>query len=114
MADAEVTWSATEHSVPRLHDVTFKLRWPSGALIGEFTASGVERFVQDLEEGLVAGVVRRRSGDEADYDEPTVDGHYRLLWGTIELQDGPHFCDYNMPDGAELTLVHDRRAHIGA
>ena len=105
--------AATERNVAN-RKVTFKLRWPSGGLIGEFTETGVERFVQDLEEGLVAGVVRRRSGDEADYDEPTIVGRYRLFWGIIEMQDGEWFSDHDMPDGAELTLVHDRPAHTGA
>ena len=113
--------AATERSVPTANitsvnrnKVTFKLRWPSGGLIGEFTAVSVERFVQDLEEGLVEGVIRCRSRNDADYDEPTIVGRYRLFWGSIEMEDGEWFSDHDMPDGAELTLVHDRRAHTGA
>ena len=116
-----VSPAATERSIPTANitsvnrnKVTFKLRWPSGGLIGEFTAVSVERFVQDLEEGLVEGVIRCRSRNDADYDEPTIVGRYRLFWGSIEMEDGEWFSDHDMPDGAELTLVHDRRAHTSA
>ena len=116
-----VSPAATERSIPTANitsvnrnKVTFKLMWPSGGLIGEFTEVSVERFVQDLEEGLVEGVIRCRSRNDADYDEPTIVGRYRLFWGSIEMEDGEWFSDHDMPDGAELTLVHDRRAHTGA
>ena len=116
-----VSPAATERSIPTANitsvnrnKVTFKLRWPSGGLIGEFTEVSVERFVQDLEEGLVEGVIRCRSRNDADYDEPTIVGRYRLFWGSIEMEDGEWFSDHDMPDGAELTLVHDRRAHTSA
>ena len=81
-------------SEPRTH---FRLRWASGCLVGEFTACAVERFVQDLDEGLIPGVAPRDEGA----------GAYRLRWGANELLEGQWFTDYSMPDGAELTLVHD-------
>ena len=33
------------------------------------------------------------------------DVHYFLLWGTTELQEAEWFDEFDMPDGAEVTLV---------
>ena len=96
------------HGVPDYFTVDFTLRWPSGAVVGEFTGTGIESFLQDLNEGFFPGVTRAaRDPGDADGDENCVFGYYVLLWGTIQLNDGGMvwFCDYDMPDGAEVTLV---------
>ena len=33
------------------------------------------------------------------------DVHYFLLWGTTELQEAEWFDEFDMPDGADVTLV---------
>ena len=88
--------------------VRFTLRWPSGAVVGEFRKTGIAEFIEDLVEGRIQGVTRARNPID-DGDENCVFGHYVLLWGTTELQfqDGQWlwFCDYGMHDGSEVTLL---------
>ena len=79
----------------RSRAVRFTLRRSSGAVVGDFFGLGVEEFAQYLDEGRIRGVTRARTGN------------YVLLWGTTELNDGrgQWSCDYDMPDGAEVTLL---------
>ena len=41
-------------------DVKFTLMWPDGAVIGEFSGDSIEEFAEDLEDGLIPGVVPTR------------------------------------------------------
>ena len=78
------------------------LRWPSGALVGTYFADSVERFCQDLDEGLIAGVPA--VGEPGELENV----HYDLVWGTTILRAKPRFCEYDMPHNAEITLVRTK------
>ena len=84
--------------------VWVRLRWVSGDRI-EFPwgplcpVETLERFVQDLDEGILPGVPALR-------DRPQR-GRYELLWGHRLLEEGPdHWLkDIGIVNDTELTLV---------
>ena len=71
----------------------FTLRWPSGTVIGEFTESKVEKFRYKMCREILPKF------------KCEIDLAYFLLWGTTVLQEAEWFDDFDMPDGAEVTLV---------
>ena len=74
-------------------DVKFTLRWPSGTVIGEFTESKVEKFRYKMCREILPKF------------KCEIDLAYFLLWGTTVLQEAEWSDDFDMPDGAEVTLV---------
>ena len=89
--------------VDRDNHLTFELRWLSGEFIGHFeipATTGIERFCQDMDEGLVAGI-NLLDTDPDGYRHQ----HYTLVYGTTVLEDGQWFVDYDLPMGACITVV---------
>ena len=87
-------------------NVKFTLMWPDSAVIGEFSGDSIEEFAEELEYGLIPGVVQQRDLI-VTYGEDYMIGSYYLLWGATELDRSRYFRgpEYRMPhDGAELTL----------
>ena len=81
----------------------FTLCWPSGDVIRNFPLEhdiSVERFVQDMEEGLIAEIPRAKTREDGTWLES-----FHLLWNDIELREGQMFGDYGIPPDAVLTLV---------
>ena len=91
-ADGADGASSESDSEPPPREVTVTLRWPSGAVIGEFTEwDGIEYYM----------------AHEIDYshDVPWPGLYYELYWGTTRLHEGKWFRNYGMEDGAEVTLL---------
>ena len=86
---------------------TFDLRWPSGTLIKHFEVFdlSVERFTQDMDEGLIAGMPRAATDIAGNWLES-----YYIAWGTQVLQDGQWLSDYDIPQGATLTVLRQTQA----
>jgi hypothetical protein len=83
----------------------FDLRWLSGELIGRFEVApdgDVERFIQDMDEGLMEsyGIPRSKTDESGGWLEM-----YELLWGNVKLECGQKFSDYAIPPDATLTVV---------
>ena len=98
----------TDDDMPALvsPNAKFTLMWPDGAVIGEFSGDSIEKFAEELEYGLIPGVVQKRDLI-VTYGEDYMIGSYYLLWGATELDrsrsvTGPEYC--MSLDGAELTL----------
>ena len=82
---------------------TFTLCWPSGDVIHSFDEPrdvNVERFVQNMEEGLIPNLPEARTDEDCRWRE-----RYHLVWNDIDLQDGQFFSDYHIPPDAVLTVV---------
>ena len=75
--------------------ITVRLYWMSGEFILEDHVPwyrGVERYVQDLEEGLVDPSL---CIEQWSQDDPWEDLHgYTLVWKDMELQCGRKFIDF--------------------
>ena len=87
--------------------VKFTLMWPGGAVIGKFFGDSIDGFVEELEDGLIQGVVPIHElimTNREDVDLISFASYYYLLWGTIELNESRTFLEYCMPEGAGLTL----------
>ena len=72
--------------------VTLHLHLPSGEfLVEDFVPLGqsVERYSQDLEEGLVTAKLGQDHGD----DDNRIEFHYELVWNDMILLDGRKFED---------------------
>ena len=82
--------------------LTFDLRWPSGTLIKRFEVFdlSVERFTQDMDEGLIAGTPRAATDIAGNWLES-----YNIAWDAQVLQDGQRLSDYDIPQGATLTVL---------
>ena len=61
----------------------------------------MERFVQDMEEGLIPELPRARIREDGTWLE-----RFHLVWNDIELRCGQKFSDYDLPPDAVLTVVH--------
>ena len=87
---------------------TFDLRWPSGTLIKHFEEfdESVERFTQDMDEGLIERVPRAATDLGGNWLES-----YNLVWGTRVLQDGQWLSYYDIPQGATLTVLRYATSH---
>ena len=84
-------------------ELSFDLRWPSGALIRRFENQpdeSVERFTQDMDEGYIEGIPRARTDDDGNWLE-----HYHVAVGNEVLQCGRRFSDYDIPHDATLTVI---------
>ena len=82
---------------------SFELRWPSGSLIKRFVDEPdqcCERFMQDMDEGIFEEIPRARTTIDGSWLE-----HYRLIHGTVELECGCKFSDYDIPPHATITVV---------
>ena len=86
---------------------SFDLRWPSGTLIKhiEIFDISVERFKQDMDEGLIEGIPRATTDIGGNWLES-----YNIVWGTQVLQDGQWLSDYDIPLGATLTVLRETQA----
>ena len=85
------------------HRFTFTLCWPSGDVIHSFDEPrdvNVERFVQNMEEGLIPNLPEARTDEDCRWRDS-----YHLVWNDIDLQDGQFFSDYHIPPDAVLTVV---------
>ena len=82
--------------------ITFDLRWPSGTLIRHFEVFdlSVEQFKQSMDEGLIEEMPRAATGIAGNRLES-----YNIAWGTQMLQDGQWLSDYDIPQGATLTVL---------
>ena len=82
--------------------LSFDLRWPSGTLIKHIETFdiSVERFKQDMHEGLIEEIPRPTTDIGGIWVE-----FYDIVWGTQVLQDGQWLSDYDIPQGATLTLL---------
>ena len=60
----------------------------------------VERFVQDMEECLIAEIPHAKTCEDGSWLK-----RFRLLWDDIELCEGQFFSDYEIPPDAVLTVV---------
>ena len=98
--EANLRSRATTQTTRRLF--TFDLRWPSGALIEHFEVFdlSVERLTQDMDEGLIAGLPRAATDVAGNWLES-----YHIAWGTQVLQDGQWLSDYDIPQGATITVL---------
>ena len=86
------------------HTFTFDLRWPSGASIRRYendTDLDVERFTQDMDEGLIDGIPRAKK----DEDTGVWLEMYPLLHGTVMMECGRKLSEYAIPQSATLTVV---------
>ena len=82
-------------------DFTFQLCWPSGECIQRFQNMpdlSIERFVQDMDEGLIQGLPRARP--EGQWLES-----YSLVYRTDVMLDGKRLSDYDLEHEARLTVV---------
>ena len=86
---------------------SFDLRWPSGTLIKhiEIFDISVERFKQDMDEGLIEGIPRATTDIGGNWLES-----HNIVWGTQVLQDGQWLSDYDIPLGATLTVLRETQA----
>ena len=78
--------------------ITLHLYWPSGEFIVADAVSldvGIERYGQDLEEGLIAPALRIDDDTHGDRDKY----FYVLVWNGIELLDGRTFLDIVVEQG---------------
>ena len=85
----------------------FDLRWPSGTLIKHIETFdiSVERFKQDMDEGLIEGIPRATTDIGGIWLES-----YDIVWGTQVLQDGQWLSDYDIPLGATFTVLRETQA----
>ena len=82
---------------------TFDLRWPSGACIRHYENVAdldVERFTQDMDEGLIDGIPRVKTDENGVWREM-----YALLHGDVIMECGQKFSHYEIPHNATLTVV---------
>ena len=82
---------------------TFDLRWCSGDLIKRFENEpdlNVERFEQDMDEGLVDGIPRAKTHESGEWLE-----HYCICHGNAILECGKCLSDYDIPRNATLTVL---------
>jgi hypothetical protein len=82
---------------------TFELRWASGNLIKRFQNVPdlqVERFTQDMDEGLIEDLPKARTTCSGEWLE-----HYELVYNDQVLQCGQWFSDYAIPPNAIIIVV---------
>ena len=60
----------------------------------------IERFVQDMDEGLIQGLPRARTTPEGQWLE-----YCSLVYRTDVMTDGTWLSDYNLEHEARLTVV---------
>ena len=60
----------------------------------------IERFTQDMDEGLIEGMPQAATDIGGNWLES-----YTIVWGTRVLQDGQWLSDYDIPQGATLTVL---------
>ena len=53
-----------------------------------------------MDEGLIAGIPRAATDIAGNWLES-----YNIAWGTQVLQDGQRLSDYDIPQGATLTVL---------
>ena len=104
--------------IPASPTFTFDLRWGvSGDLIKRYENEpdlDVERFVQDMDEGLIHGIPHAKTTEAGDWLEC-----YHVCLDKETLECGRRFSDYTIPRGATLTVIResiespwDRRAQL--
>ena len=83
--------------------LTFDLRWPSGACIRHYENEAdldVERFTQDMDEGLIDGIPPAETDEDGVWREM-----YALLHDNVMMKCGQKFSHYAIPHNATLTVV---------
>ena len=83
--------------------LTFDLRWPSGACIRRYDNEAdldVERFTQDMDEGLIDGIPPAETDEDGVWREM-----YALLHDNVMMKCGQKFSHYAIPHNATLTVV---------
>ena len=78
--------------------LTFDLRWPSGACIRHYENEAdldVERFTQDMDEGLIDGILPVETDEDGVWREM-----HALLHDNVMMKCGQKFSHYRIPHNA--------------
>ena len=69
-------------------------------LCSDVFCSNVERFLQDMDEGLIDGIPHARTTESGEWLE-----YYCICHGITILECGKRLSDYDIPRNATLTVL---------